>query len=75
MTLKITNLDTQISFIVMFVYAKCDAIERIELWDNMYALASDMSLPWLVGGDFNVIWYEEEIFGGLRVSLNEANDF
>ncbi|XP_070032860.1 uncharacterized protein LOC142168298 [Nicotiana tabacum] len=27
------------------------------------------------GGDFNVIWDEEENFGGLPVSLNEVDDF
>ncbi|XP_070022653.1 uncharacterized protein [Nicotiana sylvestris] len=75
LTLKLTNLVTQLSFMVTFVYAKCDSIERIELWDSLYNLASDMTLPWLVGGDFNVIWNEEEKFGGLPVSLNEINDF
>ncbi|XP_019257605.1 PREDICTED: uncharacterized protein LOC109235806 [Nicotiana attenuata] len=75
MTMKLTNLDTQISFIVTFVYARCDAIERIELWDSMYYLARDMTLPWLVAGDFNVIWDEEEKFGGLPISMNEVNDF
>ncbi|XP_019251178.1 PREDICTED: uncharacterized protein LOC109230104 [Nicotiana attenuata] len=38
-------------------------------------MASDMTSPWLVGGDFNVIWDEEEKFGGLLVSLNEVDDF
>ncbi|XP_019241772.1 PREDICTED: uncharacterized protein LOC109221779 [Nicotiana attenuata] len=75
MTLKLINMDTQVSFIVTFVYAKCDSIERIELWDSMYYLARDMSHPWLVGGDFNVIWDEEEKFGSLPVSMNEVNDF
>ncbi|XP_019256500.1 PREDICTED: uncharacterized protein LOC109234915 [Nicotiana attenuata] len=75
LTMKLTNMDTQISFIVTFVYAMCDPIERIELWDNMYYLARDMTIPWLVAGDFNVIWDEEEKFGGLPVSINEVNDF
>ncbi|XP_075092253.1 uncharacterized protein LOC142172518 [Nicotiana tabacum] len=38
-------------------------------------MARDMNSPWLVGGDFNVIWDEEEKFGGLPVSLNEIDDF
>lgn len=37
------------------MYANHDAIELIELWDTMHALASDMTVPWLVEGDFNVI--------------------
>ncbi|XP_070017504.1 uncharacterized protein [Nicotiana sylvestris] len=38
-------------------------------------MASDMIVPWLVGGDFNVIWDEEEKYGGLLVSLIEVDDF
>nr|XP_009762797.1 PREDICTED: uncharacterized protein LOC104214780 [Nicotiana sylvestris] len=38
-------------------------------------MARDMDAPWLVGGYFNVIWDEEEKFGGLLVSLNEIDDF
>ncbi|XP_070046474.1 uncharacterized protein [Nicotiana tomentosiformis] len=38
-------------------------------------MARDMTVPWLVGEDFNVIWDEEEKFGGLPVSLNEVDDF
>ncbi|XP_075100498.1 uncharacterized protein LOC142176491 [Nicotiana tabacum] len=52
-----------------------EVFERIELWDSLYAMARDMDAPWLVGGVFNVIWDEEEKFGGLPVSLNEIDDF
>ncbi|XP_070057887.1 uncharacterized protein [Nicotiana tomentosiformis] len=38
-------------------------------------MARDMTMPWLVGGDFNIIWDKEEKFGGLPVSLNEIDDF
>ncbi|XP_070034434.1 uncharacterized protein [Nicotiana tomentosiformis] len=34
-----------------------------------------MTIPWLVGGDFNVIWDEEEKFGGLPVHINEVDEF
>lgn len=75
LTLEMTNIDTYRSVMVTFVYAKCDAIERIELWDSLYAVSRDMSTPCLTGGDFNIIWDQEEKFGGLPVSLNEFNDF
>ncbi|XP_019238868.1 PREDICTED: uncharacterized protein LOC109220945 [Nicotiana attenuata] len=75
LTLKLIDTDEHKEFIITLVYAKCDAIERIELWDTLYALASDMTLPWLVGGDFNVIWDEEDKFGGLPVHINEIDVF
>uniref|UniRef100_A0A1S4CPZ4 Uncharacterized protein n=1 Tax=Nicotiana tabacum TaxID=4097 RepID=A0A1S4CPZ4_TOBAC len=57
------------------VYAKYSSLERLELWDNLYYLASDMELPWLVGGDFHVILNEEEKIGGLPVYPPEYEDF
>ncbi|XP_070036854.1 uncharacterized protein [Nicotiana tomentosiformis] len=74
LTLHLTNMDSYKTFIVTLVYVKFAPIERIELWDSIYALARDMTTPWLVGGDFNIIWDEDEKFGGLSVSLNEIND-
>lgn len=61
--------------IVTLVYAKCDAIERIEIWDFLYHLASDMELPWLVTVDFNIILSKEEKYEGLTVYLSEVHDF
>ncbi|XP_016454638.1 uncharacterized protein LOC107778834 [Nicotiana tabacum] len=75
LTMKLYNVDTKKTFILTLVYAKCDVIEMIELWDSMYGLATDMSLPWIVGSNFNVIWDEEEKFGGLPVHMNEVIDF
>lgn len=75
LTLRLFDTKSNKEFILTLVYAKCDPIERIELWDTLYALASDMSSPWLVGGDFNVIWDEEKKFGGIPVSLNEVDNF
>nr|XP_009774912.1 PREDICTED: uncharacterized protein LOC104224892 [Nicotiana sylvestris] len=75
LTLKIFDSEDQREFMLTLVCAKCDSIERIELWDSLYALSNDMTLPWLVGGDFNVIWDEEDKFGGLSVHINEVYDF
>ncbi|XP_016436865.2 uncharacterized protein LOC107762979 [Nicotiana tabacum] len=75
LTLRLFHTEKHVEFVLILIYAKCDAIERIELWDSLYAMARDMDAPWLVGGDFNVIWDEEEKFGGLLVSLNEIDDF
>lgn len=61
--------------ITTLVYSKCDAIERIELYDSMYALDSYINVPWLVGGAFIVIVDEEENLGHQPVSMNEMEDF
>ncbi|XP_070048900.1 uncharacterized protein [Nicotiana tomentosiformis] len=75
MTLKLIHRNLNKEIYVTLVYDKCDAIERIELWDSMYHLDSDMESPWLIGGDFNVILYEKEKYGGCPVYLSEVEDF
>ncbi|XP_075081845.1 uncharacterized protein LOC142166443 [Nicotiana tabacum] len=75
MTLTSFHKNLGKELIVTLVYAKCDAVERIELWDSMYYLASDMESPWLVGGDFNIILSEEEKYGGLPIYLREVANF
>ncbi|XP_075095116.1 uncharacterized protein LOC142173428 [Nicotiana tabacum] len=58
-----------------FVYAKCTSLERLELWDNLYYMKSDMELPWLVGGDLNVVLHEYEKIGGLPIHPPEYENF
>ncbi|KAG5619746.1 hypothetical protein H5410_004964, partial [Solanum commersonii] len=62
-------------FLVIVVYAKCTTIERLRLWDNIYAIQNNHSLPWMVGGAFNAIIGEEEKIGGLSVYLQGYEDF
>lgn len=44
-TLKLILEDNQ-SIIITLVYAKCNDLDRIDLWNDMYFTASNMSLPW-----------------------------
>ncbi|XP_059288673.1 uncharacterized protein LOC132042062 [Lycium ferocissimum] len=74
-TIKMLFQDSGKCMILNIVYAKCDAGERMVMWDNTYQLASFMDLPWMVGGDFNVIMHEEEKIGGLLVYPAEYEDF
>ncbi|XP_060190654.1 uncharacterized protein LOC132619919 [Lycium barbarum] len=70
-TIKLFFQEWNKSLMVTMVYAKCDHLERISLWDSLYSLADQMELLWLVGGDFNVIMNEKEKIGGLPVFPNE----
>nr|XP_009759375.1 PREDICTED: uncharacterized protein LOC104211932 [Nicotiana sylvestris] len=75
MTIRVYHQDLGKYIMMTFVYAKCCALERLELWDNLYYLASDMELPWLIGSDFNVVLGEEEKIGGLPVYPSEYEYF
>ncbi|XP_016473129.1 uncharacterized protein LOC107795076 [Nicotiana tabacum] len=75
LTIKVYHQDIGNHIMMTFVYEKCSSLERLELWDNLYYLASDMDLPWVVGGDFNVILSEEEKIGGLPVHPPKYEDF
>ena len=54
------------SVIISSVYARCNATERLELWDDLESLVDREQCPWIIGGDFNVILNEEEKLGGLQ---------
>ncbi|XP_060211999.1 uncharacterized protein LOC132639578 [Lycium barbarum] len=72
---KLGFQNCKVTLPVSVVYAKCDRQEREELWEAMMDLANQQDLPWIIGGDFNVIVSDEEKQGGLPVSSNETLDF
>ncbi|XP_075095384.1 uncharacterized protein LOC142173668 [Nicotiana tabacum] len=74
-TVRVFHHDLGQHMMMTFVYAKCSVMERLDLWDHLCYLASDMELPWLVGGDFNVILHEDEKIGGLPVHPPKYKDF
>ncbi|KAK6773704.1 hypothetical protein RDI58_028942 [Solanum bulbocastanum] len=57
------------------VYARCSALERLELWEDLEDIANNTICPWIVGGDFNTIIHESEKLGGLPVTQNKTTDF
>ncbi|KAK4395942.1 hypothetical protein Sango_1748500 [Sesamum angolense] len=59
---------------VTAVYAKCDTVERRELWDALRA-ASVGASPWIVGGDFNTVLSPDERSGGAAPSGIAMSDF
>ncbi|KAK4730439.1 hypothetical protein R3W88_023427 [Solanum pinnatisectum] len=70
MNFKISG--TQDRFDVTTVYARCSALERLELWEDLECMTSQ-SCPWLVGGDFNTIVDDSEKLGGLPLEDAELS--
>ncbi|EOY06956.1 Uncharacterized protein TCM_021518 [Theobroma cacao] len=58
-----------------FVYAKCTRQERLELWNCLRSLSSDMQGPWMVDGDFNTIVSCAERLNGASPHEGSMEDF
>ncbi|XP_059315814.1 uncharacterized protein LOC132066528 [Lycium ferocissimum] len=74
-TLKLSLQELNQHIITTLVYAKCDASERLELWEAIYHLSNTMTCSWLIGGDFNVVLNEEEKIGGNQIQPQDVEEF
>lgn len=75
LSIKFKHLGCQKEIIISAVYVRCNALERLELWEELELMAEDVNIPWIVGGDCNVILHETEKLGGLSVTHHETTDF
>mgnify|MGYP004719292023 CR=1 FL=1 len=60
--------------IMSFVHAKCSVEERRELWFNLLNDKPN-SIPWCIGGDFNVILAPHEKKGGSSICYSRGGGF
>lgn len=63
-----------VEFLFTSVYAKCNKIKRRKLWNSLQHL-NPQSLPWCVGGDFNIVRSLDERFGGKPIDLAAMDEF
>jgi len=75
LTLKIHDSNLNKAFYATTVYAKCDSMQRVNLWEELYQLHNSSTLPWIISGDFNVVLNENEKIGGVPVQPADAEDF
>lgn len=75
LTMKLQLRQTSEVFYISTVYARCDALDRLELWKDLESLSDHSDVFWMVGGDFNVILDEAENLGGSQVTQQEMVDF
>lgn len=58
-----------------FVYAKCSRPLRKELWQDLLYFQESNHLPWMIGGDFNVVAAAHEKRGPKAINQGDVHDF
>ncbi|GMI87106.1 hypothetical protein HRI_002379900 [Hibiscus trionum] len=69
------DLDSNVSFFLTFVYASPNQRGRRLLWDQLCALEMDSDAPWVLGGDFNAIYYADDRQGGSQCRMGVCRLF
>lgn len=64
----------RLSWLASIVYAKCILL-RSELWESLFSFGGSLSLPWLVGGDFNTVVSTKEMVGFSHVDSRSMEEF
>ncbi|XP_022842022.1 uncharacterized protein LOC111365716 [Olea europaea var. sylvestris] len=70
-TFKVTSY----TFVVSFVYAFHTIVSRRPLWNNIMDFNANVSLPWMILGDFNDVLKFNEKNNGAEVTPYEIQDF
>lgn len=77
MTFALGDISAPSAYLTV-VYAKCSLQERRLLWEDLISFSASISVPWIVGGDFNAIIGQHEKQGGdppRRTSMTDFKDF
>ncbi|KAH0677655.1 hypothetical protein KY285_025456 [Solanum tuberosum] len=74
-TLRLKDLSSGQFLVHNSVYAKCHGALRQSLWEEIFNLSQDMTNPWSIWGNFNVVLNEEEKIWGLPINYVLADDF
>lgn len=61
--------------LLSFVYASPQKDRRVLMWDNLKNIAESVSIPWLVGGDFNDYATADEKWDGKPASVSRMSFF
>ncbi|XP_011101514.1 uncharacterized protein LOC105179570, partial [Sesamum indicum] len=66
------------SIAIIVIYGPTEVVDRRELWGSLKTIAMQtVDIPWLIGGDFNVVRDLSEICGAsgdIRMAMEEFND-
>ncbi|CAA0820100.1 Unknown protein [Striga hermonthica] len=71
---KVSSPLSPTPFLLFIVYEEHSHLPRQDLWADLLDVA-DNSLPWMVGGDFNIVLHLHEKKGGALPIQSELEDF
>lgn len=66
------------SCLASFVYAKCIEVERRDLWEALISFGNNLSISWIIGGDFNMVLHANKRVGftsNTLLGMEEFNSF
>jgi hypothetical protein len=72
---RVERKDRECCFLASFLYAWNTGEQRLQLWQDLAALASNIQMPWLCSGDFNIILKCNEKMGGNSPNQKDMDDF
>ena len=67
--------DGSLRIVLSVIYAKCTRSERKVLWNNLCMISPSISVPWILGGDLNVLSNAMEKAGGNYLDIGAIADF
>ncbi|XP_058078982.1 uncharacterized protein LOC131227248 [Magnolia sinica] len=74
-SIHVTTTKHNISVHITSIYAACNWHERQSLWEEIQALSTTISSPWLLCGDFNTTASPEERIGTSHPNSRSMEDF
>lgn len=77
LSIKFRNKDNGVIWCLTSVYGPVQPHERETFWTQLVDIQALWNIPCCLGGDFNAIWFSQEIRGGSRTtrSMRGSNDF
>lgn len=71
---KVSSLADGTQVLLSFVYGHNRVVERMSVWNELEQFSMGRSLPWLILGDFNSVFSQDEKTNGREVTPYELMD-
>ena len=73
-TFLVTSSTTKLAY-YSFVYGSNDRLLRRDLWVDLINFSANLTMPWVVGGDFNAVCDTTEVIASSEFDFHTAHEF